>query len=214
MRIGILGTGEVGRTLGSGFTALGHDVRMGSRDPRQDKVQAWVASAGRCASAGTFEEAATFADLAVLCTLWTGTENAVRLAGAANLASKVVIDATNPLLFAPGAPPTLALGHTDSGGEQVQRWLPASYVVKAFNTVGHAHMVKPDFPGGPPDMFICGNDEDAKARVRQICEEFGWPTIDMGGIDASRLLEPMCLVWVHHGFRQGSWNHAFKMLRK
>lgn len=214
MKIGILGSGDVGQSLGSGFVSLGHEVMMGSREPRGEKVSAWVARAGKRARGGTFGEAARFAEAAVLATLWSGTENAVKLAGSDNLSGKVVIDATNPLVFTAGAPPALALGHTDSGGEQVQRWLPASRVVKAFNTVGHAHMVHPRFPGGPPDMFLCGNDAGAKKTVAEFSTAFGWPTIDIGGIEAARLLEPMCILWVLYGIRSGSWAHAFKLLRQ
>ena len=163
---------------------------------------------------GTFADAAKFGDVVVLATSWSGTENALKLAGASSLAGKVVIDATNPLAFAPNAPPALAIGHTDSGGEQVQRWLPEARVVKAFNTIGHAHMFKPSFPGGPPDMFVCGNDADAKKTVTEICQAFGWPVIDIGGIEGARLLEPICILWVLYGIRTNSWNHAFKLLRK
>ena len=106
------------------------------------------------------------------------------------------------------------LGHTDSGGEQVQRWLPGVNVVKAFNIVGHAHMVEPAFPGGPPDMFIAGNDADAKNTVTEILTAFGWSTIDAGGIEGARLLEPLCILWVGYGLATGTWNHAFKLLRK
>jgi hypothetical protein len=214
MRIGILGSGDVGQALGSGFVSLGHEVKMGSRDAGNEKARAWVAKTGQRASASTFAEAAAFADLAVLATLWSGTENALRLSGAKNLAGKVVIDATNPLLYTPNAPPSLALGHTDSGGEQVQRWLPESRVVKCFNIVGHAHMVNPEFPGGPPDMFLCGKDAGAKKTVTEICQEFGWPVIDIGGIEGARLLEPICILWVLYGIRTNSWTHAFKLLRK
>jgi predicted dinucleotide-binding enzyme len=113
-----------------------------------------------------------------------------------------------------GRPVGLAVGHTDSGGEEVQRWLPEAKVVKAFNIVGSAHMFKPDFPGGPPDMFFCGNDEATKRTVTEILKDFGWNTIDIGGIEGARLLEPMCWLWVTYAFKVGSWNHAFKMLRK
>src|SRR5437867_12637901 len=126
MKIGILGSGIVGQTLGSGFAALGHDVKLGTREPWGDRAQAWSSRAGARASAGSFRDAAAFGEVAVLATLWTGTENALRLAGPENLRGKVVIDATNPLLPSPGGPPRLALGHTDSGGEQIQRWLPDS----------------------------------------------------------------------------------------
>lgn len=214
MKIGILGSGDVGQALGSGFVSLGHEVKMGSREADNEKARAWVAKTRQRASTGTFAEAAAFADLAVLATLWSGTENALGLAGAQNLAGKIVIDATNPLLYTPNAPPSLALGHTDSGGEQVQRWLPESRVVKCFNIVGHAHMVHPDFPGGPPNMFLCGNDADAKKTVTEICQKFGWPVIDIGGIEGARLLEPICILWVLYGILTNSWNHAFKLLRK
>ena len=214
VKVGVLGSGDVGKALGSGFAALGHEVKMGSRDPKSEKVTAWVAKIGARASSGTFAEAARFAEVAVLATLWSGTENALKLAGPDNLADKVVIDATNPLTFPPNAPPALALGHTDSGGEQVQRWLPRGRVVKAFNIAGNAHMFRPQFPGGPPDMFICGNDGEAKKTVTEILKAFGWPAIDIGGIEGARLLEPMCILWVLYGIRTASWNHAFKLLRK
>ena len=213
MQIGILGSGDVGQALGLGFIKLGHDVKLGSRDP--DKLKTWVAKAGRCASTGTPEETARFADIAVLATLWSGTESALQLAGASSaLAGKLVMDVTNPLIYETGKPPRLALGHTDSGGEQVQRWLPQSKVVKAFNTVGHAHMVDPQFPGGPPDMFICGEDASAKQVVAGFCKGFGWGVVDVGGIEGARLLEPLCILWVDYGLRTQTWNHAFKLLRR
>lgn len=213
MKIGILGTGDVGRALGNGFVAKGHEVKMGSREARNEKARAWVQGAGPKASAGTFADAARFGEVVVLATLWEGTENAVKLAGAENMAGKVVIDTTNPLDFSQGLPPRLAVGHTSSGGEQVQRWLPKTRVVKAFNIVGNAHMVDPQFPGGPPDMFIAGNDAEAKKTVTGILTSFGWPTIDIGGIEGARLLEPMCILWVGYGVKTGTWNHAFKLLR-
>ncbi|HEX4966838.1 MAG TPA: NAD(P)-binding domain-containing protein [Thermoanaerobaculia bacterium] len=210
MKVGILGSGDVGKALGTGFIGLGHEVKIGSRDP--GKLADWLKAAGLKASAGAFAEAAAFGEILVLATLWGGTEHAIQLAEPQNFAGKVVIDATNPLSFEGG--PHLALGTTDSGGEQVQRWLPAARVVKAFNTVGYAHMVHPDFPGGPPDMFIAGNDEGAKKTVTGILDDFGWSTIDTGGIEGARLLEPLCILWVGYGMRTGTWNHAFKLLRK
>jgi len=213
LKIGVLGTGDVGRVLANGFLAQGHEVKMGSRDAASQTLAKWVEQGGPRASGGTFAEAAQFGEIVLLATLWSGTENALRLAGAENLAGKVVMDATNPLTFGP-AGPTLALGHTDSGGEQVQRWLPKAKVVKVYNSVGNAHMVNPNFPGGPPDMFIAGNDGEAKKTVSEICKAFGWPTIDIGGIEGSRLLEPLCILWVGYGARTNTWNHAFKLLRK
>jgi len=215
MKIGILGSGDVGKALGSGFATLGHRVMMGTRDPTSEKVRLWVSKTGPNASAGTFAEAAAFAEVAVLATLRDGTESAIRLAGPQNLAGKVVVDTTNPLDFSGGPPPKLSIGHTDSAGERVQRWLPAARVVKAFNIVGNPHMFRPDFPGGPPDMFICGNDASAKETVAGICTTFGWPQpIDLGGIESARYLEALAMVWILTYFATRSGNHAFKLLRK
>ncbi len=125
-----------------------------------------------------------------------------------------MIDATNPLDFSKGVPPILTVGHTSSLGEQIQKWIPDAKVVKAFNSIGNAHMINPQFPGGPPDMFICGNDEDAKQKVTEILKNFGWSVIDIGGIEGSRYLEPLAMVWIVYGFRTNTWNHAFKLLRK
>lgn len=213
MQIGILGSGEVAQALGTGFLGLGHDVKLGSRDPR--KLQSWLEKAGKRASAAGYEDTARFADIAVLATAWSGTENALKLAGApVSLAGKLVMDVTNPVITEQGAPFRLALGHTDSGGEQVQRWLPQSKVVKAFNTVGADHMVHPKLPGGPPDMFICGDDASAKQVVAGVCKNFGWGVVDVGGIEGARLLEPMCLVWLAYGLGTQTWDHAFKLLHR
>jgi 8-hydroxy-5-deazaflavin:NADPH oxidoreductase len=214
MRIGILGTGDVGRVLGSAMITLDHEVKLGSRESSNAKMLEWTNKSGSKASGGTFSDAAKFGEMIFLCTLWSGTENALRMADIENFKGKVTIDATNPLVSAANEPPRLALGHTDSGGEQVQRWIPEAKVVKAFNTVGNAHMFKPNFVGGPPTMFICGNDSDAKKTVTDLLTQFGWETIDIGSIDGSRLLEPMCILWVKYGIMNGSWNHAFKLLKK
>jgi predicted dinucleotide-binding enzyme len=214
MKIGILGTGDVGRALGVGFLALGHEVKMGGREANNEKAVAWAKSAGPKASAGSFADAARFGELIVLATLGQANENAIRLAGPENFNGKTVIDTTNPLDFSQGMPPKLAISGADSGGEQAQRLLPGAHVVKAFNTVGNAHMFRPSFPGGPPDMFICGDDEGAKRQVADLLRDFGWGVIDVGGIEASRYLEAMCIVWVTHGAKSGSWSHAFKLLRK
>lgn len=214
MKIGILGSGEVGQSLGTGLVSLGHDVKLGSRDAKNPKTVAWAKKAGARASTGTFAEAAAFGEWIFLATLWSGTENAIKLANPKSFAKKIVVDATNPLVFEEGKPPRLALGFDDSGGEQVQRWLPDAKVVKCFNTSGNAHFVKPNFPGGPPDMFLCGNDASARKNVAELCQSFGWGVVDVGDITGARLLEPMCILWVDYGLRTGTWNHAFKLLRK
>jgi predicted dinucleotide-binding enzyme len=213
MRIAILGTGDVGRTLGAAFLALGHDVKMGAREATNERARAWAAENGAKASAGTFADAAGFGEIIVLASLGVANPQVIEAAGPERLRGKVLIDATNPLDFSSGAP-ALAVGHTDSGGEQVQRLAPGARVVKAFNTVGHGAMFRPDIAGGPPDMFVCGNDEEAKRQVGAILRDFGWGVIDIGGIEASRYLEPICMVWVLHGFRTNTWKHAFKLLGK
>ena len=212
MRVGVLGSGKVGQALAAGFMGRGDEVIIGSRKPDKPEIQEWIKKTG--GRAGKYAEAAEHAELAVLATAWNGTQEALSLSGANRLAGKVVIDVTNPLEFLPDQPPRLAMGFTDSAGEQVQRWLTRSQIVKAFNIVNHAYMVHPQFPGGPPDMFIAGNDTSAKGTVTQICRDFGWPgAVDVGSIDAARLLESLAMLWVTIGARSGSWKHAFKLLK-
>ena len=214
MNIGVLGSGDVGKRLGAGFVSIGHKVKIASRDPQSEKVRAWLAANGKNASSGTSAEAAQFGEAIVLATSWDGTQAALQSAGPDNCKGKTVIDVTNPLVFSDDGP-GLALGHTDSGGEQVQRWLPSAHVVKAFNIVGNQLMVHPDLgPCGPPDMFYCGNDDAAKKQVEGFLKQFGWSTFDIGGIEGARLLEPMCILWVRYAMITGGRLHAFKMLRK
>lgn len=212
MKIGILGTGVVGHALGKGFLALGHEVKMGAREAGNEKATAFAAAGGEKASAGTFAEAAAFGDWIVLATLGVANESALRQAGLERFAGKLVLDTTNPLTFGPNGP-ALSVGWNDSGGEQVQRLIPAAQVVKVFNTVGNALMFRPQLAGGPPSMFIAGNDSEAKNSVSALLSDFGWESVDLGSIEAARYLEPMCLAWVLHGIRSGSWGHAFKLLR-
>ena len=217
MKIGILGSGSVGKVLGAAFATLGHEVTLGSREPERDDVQDWRKKAGGKSKSGTFADAARAGDIVVLATAWSGTQNAIALAGPENMKGKVVIDTTNPLDFSagPGKAPTLAVAGQVSAGERVQQWLPHSRVVKAFNHIGNTHMFRPEFPGGPPDMFICGNDASAKGEVAQILRAFGWPDpIDLGDIAASRYIEPLAMIWILHYFNTGSGAHAFRLLRK
>jgi len=212
MNIGILGSGDVGQALSFGFLQHGHTVKIGSRTPDSSALAEWQAKAGSQASTGELAEVAAWAELIVLATAWSGTENALNLAGAENTVGKIVIDVTNPLIFEEGKEPRLERGFSDSGSEQIQRWLPKAKVVKAFNIVNNAFMVHPDFPGGPPDMFICGDDATAREVVFKICQEFGWITTDLGELKEARLLEPLCMLWTTYGLRTGTWNHAFKLL--
>jgi predicted dinucleotide-binding enzyme len=214
MKIGILGTGDVGHALGKAFIALGHEVKMGSRDAGNEKALAWAKTAGAKASNGTFADAADFGEIVVLATLGTANESALRAAGPEKLNGKIVIDTTNPLDLGGGLTGLkLAIAGEDSAGERVQRLLPGARVVKAFNTVGHAWFFRPDFAGGPPDMFICGDDAGAKQKVGALLDDFGWGVVDAGGIDSSRYLEAMCIVWVRYAGLTNGWHHAFKLLR-
>src|SRR5512134_735257 len=214
MKIGLLGTGDVGKALGSGFAHLGHEVRMGSRSAANGKALAWAREMGPKASVGTFADAAEFGDIVVLAVLGVANESALKLAGPENFRGKVVVDATNPLDISGGLPPKLAVTGDDSAGERVQRLLPDADVVKAFNTVGNPFMFRPEFPGGPPDMFICGNSDEAKKTVAEILQDFGWGVVDLGGIEGARYLEAMCIVWVRAAMSSGNWKQAFKLLRK
>jgi predicted dinucleotide-binding enzyme len=187
---------------------------VGSRSPTQEKLTSFVKRHdGKNASSGTFEQTAAFGELVVIATLWAGTKEALGLANPKNFINKTVIDVTNPLDFSKGAP-ALAVGPGDSAGETVQRMLPGSKVVKAFNIVGNSHMIHPQFDCGPPTMFICGNYQDSKKQVSSILEKFGWETIDLGGIEESRLLEPLAMIWIRYYMNTGNGNHAFKLLRK
>jgi predicted dinucleotide-binding enzyme len=213
MKIGILGCGDVGRTLGAGLATRGHDVKVGTRSPEKEAIQEWGTKSGPRTSVGTFADAASFGELAIVATRWDGTENALKLAGPSNLEGKVVIDVTNPLTMT-GGELGLALGFSDSGGEQVQRWLPGARVVKAFNTVGTVHMVDPGFSGGPPDMFVAGDDTSAKKVVAELASSLGWSVVDLGPLRRARLLEPLAMVWIQHSIDTRSRDHAFKLLRK
>ena len=211
MNVGIIGSGEVGQKLGDGFVELGHKVMIGSRDT--NKLAVWAGKHKDSASAGSFSQAAEFGDIIAIATLWAGTKSAIEMAGAKNFSGKTVIDVTNPLDFS-SMPPKLAVGGNDSAGETVQRLLPDAKVVKAFNIVGNPHMVHPKFEEGTPTMFICGNDEGAKKTVADIVTAFGFDCVDIGGIEGSRQLEQLAMLWIIYYFRTNTGNHAFKLLRK
>jgi predicted dinucleotide-binding enzyme len=201
MRIGILGSGLVGQSLARGLTRHGHEVRIGTRKDAVGDLPV-----------GSPTEVVEGADLVFLSVQGTAAVD-VAVGVREQLRGKVLVDTTNPLDFSSGAP-GLFVGHTDSLGEQVQRAVPDAYVVKAYNTVGNTLFVDPDLPGGPPTMLIGGNSDDAKATVTGLLEETGWDVVDLGGIEASRWLEPICIAWVLYGSRTGSWDHAFRLLRR
>ena len=212
MKIGVLGSGDVAKTLAGGFLKHGHIVTMGTRDAA--KLSAWAAQnpSGRV---GSFADAARFGELIVLAVKGTAAADALRAAGAANLAGKPVIDATNPIADAPPVNGVLKF-FTDldeSLMERLQREFEDARFVKAFNSVGNSCMVNPQFAGGEPTMFICGNDDPAKKAVAAILDQFGWETADMGKVEAARAIEPLCMLWCIPGFTNNDWVHAFKLLK-
>jgi predicted dinucleotide-binding enzyme len=209
VKVGILGSGMVAQTLAAGFEGRGDEVMLGTRDPA--KLSDWLKRHPH-ARAGSLADAAAFGEIVVLATLGTATTSAIAQAGVPAFRGKVVVDATNPLRTDDSGP-HLSVGFDDSLGEQIQRALPEARVVKAFNTVGAAEMVNPQFAGGPPTMFIAGNDAAAKQAVTQVVRDFGWDVADLGGIEAARFLEPMCMAWIAYGVQAGGWHHAFKLLR-
>jgi len=211
MKIGIIGSGNVAKSLGAGFLKHGHDVMLGSREPA--KLEGWKKEnpKGRI---GTMKEAAQFGEVAVLAVKGTAAAEAIGRTGAAALAGKTVIDATNPIADAPPQNGVLQFFTTleESLLERLQKEYPDLRFVKAFNSVGHAQMVNPSYKEGKPSMFICGNDADARKTVTGILEQFGWETEDMGTAEAARAIEPLCMLWCIPGFLRNEWTHAFKVL--
>jgi predicted dinucleotide-binding enzyme len=214
MRIGVIGSGEVGQTLARGLKTHGYETRIASRSP--EKLAAFSKSWG--IQTGTFADVAAWAEGAVLAVKGDGAEAAVREAGAANLNGKLVIDTTNPIAHEPPEDGVLKYFTSPNMSlmERLQTACPDAKFVKAFNSVGSALMVNPAFPGGAkPTMFYCGNDAGAKAIVATILEQFGWDAADMGTAKAARAIEPLCQLWCIPGFRDNAWgNHAFALLRR
>ena len=212
-RVGVLGSGEVGRRLAAGFRSRGHEVMIGSRDPAKPELSDWLSGEGAGVRGGTFAQTAAHGELLALAVLGDAAEEAIAQAGRENFTGKVVIDAMNPLDFSGGFPPKLSITGEDSLGELVQRALPEAKVVKAFNTIGSPYFVDPSFSEGRPTMLIAGNDEDAKRTVGAVLADFGWPDpVDIGGIAGSRELEAICIAWVRIGGARGAWDHGFKLL--
>jgi 8-hydroxy-5-deazaflavin:NADPH oxidoreductase len=199
VRIGVLGTGSVGKTIGSKLVALGHEVTMGSRSPDNEQATAWVASTGAGAKHGTFADAAAFGELVFNCTAGIGSLEALAAAGQENLNGKTLVDVSNPLDFSQGMPPRLSVCNDDSLGEQIQRAFPEVKVVKALHTVTAAVMVDPASVPGEHDILVCGNDEEAKAQVGELLQSFGWPPeriLDLGDISAARATEMYLPLWL------------------
>jgi 8-hydroxy-5-deazaflavin:NADPH oxidoreductase len=212
MRIGILGSGEVAKVLGAGFLRHGHDVMMGTRDPA--RLSGWL-DEHPGAQAGDPATAADHGEVVVLAVKGAVAAEVLAAAGEEHLAGKPVIDTTNPLADEPPENGVVRY-FTDldtSLMEQLQQTVPTAHLVKAFKSVGNAVMVDPALPGGPPTMFICGDDAGAKELVSGLLESFGWEVADLGAVEAARAIEPLCMLWCIPGFVEGSWNHAFKLLR-
>jgi 8-hydroxy-5-deazaflavin:NADPH oxidoreductase len=219
MKVGILGSGDVGRTLGKAFLAEGHDVLLGTRDTGKEAVVKWKTE-NPGAQTGSFADAAAFGDLIVLATLGSGAASALEMAGATNLKGKIIIDATNPIVHGDNGWPAADNGAiryftdiNESLMERLQKQFPEVHFVKAFNSVGNGYMYKPNFPGGKPTMFICGNDADAKKTVTDILTTFGWETEDVGMMESARAVEALCILWCAPGFLRNQWTHAFKLLK-
>jgi len=213
MKIGIIGSGQVGRVLAKAFKSEGYDVMLGTRNTSNEHVVQFNDEAK--IDVGTFDETAKFGDIIVLATKGTAAEEALHLAGKENLDRKIIIDTTNPIADSP--PVNGVLHYTtsleNSMMERLQQVVPGAKFVKAFNIVGNALMYKPKLQGGKPTMFICGNDDGAKKTVTGILDKFGWETEDFGKAESARAIEPLAILWCIPGFLRNSWMHAFKLLR-
>jgi predicted dinucleotide-binding enzyme len=213
-KIGIVGSGIVGQTLANGFVKHGHDVMIATNTAA--KREELKARTNGKAQIGSFEDAARFGEIVVLATKGTAAEAALKAAGVANLNGKTVIDTTNPIADAPPVNGVLQYftSQNDSLMERLQRMAPDARFVKAFSCIGNAFMVNPEFSGGPPTMFICGNHEQAKREVGAILDQFGFEVADMGAVEGARAIEPLCILWCIPGFLSNSWTHAFKLLKR
>jgi 8-hydroxy-5-deazaflavin:NADPH oxidoreductase len=214
MKIGIIGAGNVGGTLGGRWAKNGHEVVFGVRDPKSAKVQALLGTIGKNARAASIREAAAAGSVVVLTTPWEATEEAITAAG--NLKGKIVVDATNPLLLgADGLRKGLQVGHTRSAAEQVAGGAHGAKVVKCFNTTGAGNMANSQYPGGKIVMFLCGDDAAAKATVAGLAEELGFEAADAGPLTAARYLEPLAMLWIHLAYMQG-WgpNFALRVVKR
>lgn len=213
MKIGIIGSGDVGKSLGRGLAAIGHNVMIGSQTPESEDLQLWKQGIGKHASTSTYADTARYGDILVVAFQW-GDADEITRAVRPSSAGKVVIDVTNPLEF-DGTTPRLAVGHDISGGEILQQLLPDSNVVKTLNYVSHNNMCQPRYYEGTPFMFYCGNNPAAKVSVRNILEGLGWKeNADLGDIRQSRILEPLSLLWVTYGMVENTQDHAFSVLKR
>jgi predicted dinucleotide-binding enzyme len=214
MKIGILGSADVGQTLGKAFLTEGYEVMVGTRNTSKEDLVKWQKE-NSSAKLGLFADTAKFGEILVLAVSGDVAEKVIGLAGKENFSNKTVIDTTNPI--AKASPENGVLKFFTSLDrslmEDLQKLLPDAKFVKAFNSVGNDFMYKPNFPGGKPTMFICGNDDGAKKTVTDILTAFGFETEDMGKAEAARAIEPLSILWCIPGFIRNQWTHAFKLLK-
>jgi predicted dinucleotide-binding enzyme len=211
MKIGIIGSGDVAKSLGNALVKIDHDVMIGSRDTSKSDLRKWRGKHKKKHS-GSTTEAASFGDVAILAVAWHASEDVLAQVRP-ELAGKIVIDVTNPIIFKDDDAPELSVGHNMSGGEIVQASLPDSHVVKTLNIINHMHMANPQYKSGTPTMFLCGNNMSAKSHTATLLQELGWnDLVDLGDIEKSRLLEPLCLLWIEYGASRGTWDHAVSIL--
>ncbi len=214
MRIGILGTGMVGKAIGTKLVQLGHEVKMGSRTANNEKAAEWVKATGAHASQGTFSDAAAFGEMLFNCTSGMASLDALRSAGEKNLNGKVLVDVSNALDFSKGMPPSLSVCNTDSLAEQIQRTFPNAKVVKALNTMNCNLMVNPSLVPGEHDVFLCGNDAGAKIKVKELLKSFGWKMpIDLGDLTGARGMEMILPLWLRLMGAYQSPNFNFNIVR-
>lgn len=214
MKVGIIGSGVVGRVLAKAFLTEGHSVMLGTRNISKEEVVKWKKENEK-GLLGSFQETAQFGEIIVLAVSGLVVEDAIGLAGKEHLSNKIIIDTTNPIAAVPPENGVIKFFTTleDSLMERIQKLLPDAKVVKAFNSAGNAFMYKPNFKGNIPTMFICGNDDVARKTVTDILTSFGWETEDMGKAEAARAIEPLCILWCIPGFLRNQWTHAFKLLK-
>jgi len=213
MKVGVLGSGDVAKSLAEGFIRHGHQVTIGTRDAA--KLAEWQRSNPKV-QVGSFSETAAFGEVLALAVKGSVATDVLRMAGSANLDGKLVMDACNPIADAPPVNGVLKFFTTldDSLMERLQREFPKAHFVKAFNSVGKGQFVNPQYKAGKPTMFICGNDDGAKVVTAQLLEQFGWDTADMGKVESARAIEPLCMLWCVLGFTKNEWTHAFKLLHQ
>lgn len=212
MKIGIIGSGDVAQSLSAGLVAAGHSVMIGTREQKRKSLLKWHKGQNKKIEIGSTTQAAAYGELAILAIAWHAADDVLTLIRP-ELAGKVIVDVTNPIVFNDEESPSLSVGHTMSGGEIVQQSLPDSHVVKTLNYISHANMVNPRYDKGTPIMFVCGNNDSAKHQVRDLLLDLGWEDmLNIGTIEKSRLLEPLSLLWIEYGATRSTWNHAFAVL--